>query len=145
MFDETGGGGSNLTQAESDQMRSAAIDAGETAERLELMLRNLNDNLSPLLTQWTGTAGTTFQQVQTALGEQITALHRALTTIADDVGVSAELYQVTDEEAAEHLASVGNMDAGEVTRLLDGNTTEVSQAVQSGASQSEITNALTTS
>jgi WXG100 family type VII secretion target len=144
MFDETGGGGSNLTQAETEQMRSAAIDAGETAERLELMLRNLRDNLSPLLTQWTGTAGTTFQQVQVALDEQITALHRALTSIATDVGVSADLYQVTDEEAAEHLAQVGAMDTGEVTRLLDGNTTEVQSLVDSGASQGQITNALNT-
>lgn len=142
MFDETGGGG--LAQVETDLLTSGAIEAGETAEQLDLMLRNLMDNLTPLSVAWTGVAGTAFQNVKTAVEEQMRILYAALTSIADEMGISSTEYALTDEEIASDLAAVGDMDAGEVTRLLDGNTSEVSQAVESGANPGAISDAMNT-
>jgi WXG100 family type VII secretion target len=142
MFEEAGGG--NLTQVETDLLTSGAIEAGETAEALDLMLKNLMDNLSPLAVAWTGTAGTAFQNVRTAVEEQMKILYAALTSIADDMGISSTQYAVTDEEIAGELAPLGNMDDSQITRLLDSDTTEVSQAVDSGASPSAISEAMNT-
>jgi WXG100 family type VII secretion target len=143
MFDETGGGG-NLTQADTGLMRSAGIEAGNTAVELDQMLKNLMDNLDPLTVAWTGVAGTAFQNVKTAVHENMQNLYSALTSIAEDLGISSDQYQLSDEEIAADLAAVGHMDQGEVTRLLDGNTTEVSEAVQSGATPGQISQAMNT-
>jgi WXG100 family type VII secretion target len=140
MFQEAGGGG--LTQVETEQLTSAAIEAGQVAEELDLMLKNLMDNLSPLAMAWTGQAGGTFQTVKNAVEEQMRILYSALTSLADDMGVSSTQYALSDEEIAADLAAVGNMSDGEVTRLLDGNTTEVSGAVESGASPGAISDAM---
>lgn len=149
MFDEAGGGGH--TQAETEQMHSAATEAGGAAEELDLMLRNLIDNLSPLMVAWTGKAGTTFQNVQNSLEVNMRALYGALTSIAEDMGISSNEYALSDDEIAANLAAVGNMDEGEITRLLDSDTTEVSEIVGAHdggpntlAASGEITDALTT-
>lgn len=142
MFDETGGGG--LTQAETEQMTSAAIEAGETAESLNLMLSNLMDNLEPLSVAWTGVAGAAFQNVKTQVADNMSKLYAALTSIADSMNISSSEYAMTDDEIAADLAAVGNMDEGEVTRLLDSDTTEVSEAVESGASPGAISEAMNT-
>jgi WXG100 family type VII secretion target len=142
MFQEEGGGG--LTQAETEQMTSAAIEAGETAESLNLMLSNLLDNLEPLSVAWTGVAGTAFQNVKTGVSDNMVKLYAALTSIADSMNISSTEYAMTDEEIAADLTAVGNLDEGEVTRLLDSDTTEVSEAVESGASPGAISEAMNT-
>lgn len=140
MFDEAGGGG--LTQADTAQMTSAAIEAGNVAEGLDLMLKNLMDNLSPLLTAWQGMGGAKFQEVRAAVEEEMRTLNRALKSIGEDMGLSSADYAMTDEEIAEAMATAGQMDQGQITRLLDSDTNEVQNLVDSGASQSQITDAL---
>jgi WXG100 family type VII secretion target len=142
MFDETGGGGH--TQAETAEMTSAAKEAGETGEALKLMLSNLLDNLEPLSVAWTGVAGAQFQKVKIAVTDNMNNLYAALTSIADSMGISSSEYAMTDDEIAADLAAVGDLDSGEVTRLLDSDTTEVSEAVQSGANPSAISEAMNT-
>lgn len=139
MFDETGGGG--LTQVETDLLTSGAIEAGQCAEELNAMLSGLVEQLSPLATAWTGAAGTTYQQVQEALAGNMKTLYDALTSIADRMGISSSEFQLSDEEIAQDLAATGFIEEGDLTRLLgQGNDTE--QAIESGASTSQITEAM---
>jgi WXG100 family type VII secretion target len=139
MFQDEGGGG--LTQVQTELLTSGAIEAGQCAEELNGMLSGLLEQLSPLASAWTGAAGTTYQNVQIALAENMKSLYGALTSIAEDMGISSTEFQVSDEEIASDLASVGFMEEGDLTRLLGaGNDTEA--AVESGASTSEITEAM---
>lgn len=136
MFEEAGGGG-GLMQADTAQMTSAAMEAGTTAEGLDLMLKNLMDNLSPLLVAWRGSGGTTFQNVRLAVEEEMKTLNRALHSIGEDMGLSSTDYLNADDEVAEAMAAAGGTD-GSITRLLDADTTEVQQAVDNGAGMGRI-------
>lgn len=139
MFDEPSGG---VTQAETGQMTSAAIEAGTVAEGLDLLLRNLMDNLEPLMAAWKGMGGTRFQEIKLAVQDEMQTLNRALKSIGEDMGLSSADYAAADEEIAETIAAAGAMDSGEITRLLDSNTTEVQQLVHSGGSQGQIADAM---
>lgn len=139
MFDEPSGG---VTQAETGQMTSAAIEAGTVAEGLDLLLRNLMDNLEPLMAAWKGMGGTRFQEIKLAVQDEMQTLNRALKSIGEDMGLSSADYAAADEEIAETIAAAGAMDGGEITRLLDSNTTEVQQLVHSGGSQGQIADAM---
>jgi ESAT-6 family protein len=146
MFDDSGGGGGpggNLAQVDPALLTAAAIDAGETAEGLDTLLRNLMDNLSPLLTEWQGVGGAAFQNVRDAFDVQMRDLNRALRSLGEDMGLSSRDYVNADEEMRDILIATGATD-GQVGRLTDANTTEISQLVDAGASESEITRALNT-
>jgi WXG100 family type VII secretion target len=140
MLQEQGGGG-NLTQVQHELLRSGGVEAGETAERLTNMLSGLLEELAPLSTAWVGTAGTTYQSIQNALADNMKVLYGALTSIAVDMGISADQFQLTDEEIATDLSAQGFMEEGDLTRLL-GQGSDVQQAVESGASNSAITEAM---
>ncbi|HEY8473817.1 MAG TPA: WXG100 family type VII secretion target [Natronosporangium sp.] len=139
MFDETGGGG--LTQVDHGLLRSGAIEAGQTAEELNGLLSGTLEQLAPLATAWVGTAGTTYQNIQNALAENMRTLYAALTSIADSMGISADEFAMTDEEIASDLAATGAMEPGDLTRLL-GQGDDIENAVESGASNSQITEAM---
>lgn len=139
MFEGEGAGG--LTQVDHGLLRSGAIEAGQCAEELNGMLSGLVEQLSPLATAWVGQAGATYQNVQNALAENMRTLYGALTSIADSMGISADEFELSDEEIAQDLAATGFMEEGDLTRLLgQGNDTE--QAVESGASTGQITQAM---
>jgi WXG100 family type VII secretion target len=139
MFDETGGGG--LTQVDSPLLRSGAMEAAQCAEELNGLLSGTLEQLAPLATAWVGTAGTTYQNIQNALAENMRTLYAALTSIAESMGISADEFTMSDEEISESLAATGVMEEGDISRLLgQGNDTE--QAVESGASNSAITEAM---
>lgn len=140
MFEDASGGG-GLTQVQTELLTSGAIEAGQCAEELNGMLSGLVEQLAPLAEAWTGQAGSTYQNIQNALAENMRALYGALTSIADDMGISSTEFQMSDEEIAADLAAAGHMDEGDLTRLLGaGNDTEA--AVESGASTSQITQAM---
>jgi WXG100 family type VII secretion target len=139
MFDEVGGGGT--MQADTEQVRSAALEVGMTADGLDLMLRNLMDNLSPLQTLWQGRAGTVFQEVRTAFDGQMLLLNGALRSIGEDVGLTSADYANADDDIAQNMSShLAGTDASqaEISRLLDSDTTEVQTALDSGATSSQI-------
>jgi WXG100 family type VII secretion target len=138
MFQEEGGGG--RTQVETDLLTSGAIEAGQTAEKLNGMLSGLVTQLEPLAA-WTGAAGATYQRVQTALAENMKELHDALTSIAERMGISSTEFQMSDEEIAQDLAATGFIEEGDLTRLL-GQGDNIEAAVESGGSTSEITDAM---
>jgi WXG100 family type VII secretion target len=144
MFDGAGGGGGTM-QADTEQVRSAALECGMTADGLDTMLRNLMDNLSPLQTLWQGRAGTAFQDVREAFDAQMLALNSALHSIGDDVGLTSADYANTDDDIAQNMSShLAGTDASqaEISRLLDSNTTEVQTALDSGATSGQITQLL---
>jgi uncharacterized protein YukE len=146
MFDEAGGGAAGM-QGDTTLIREAALDAALTADGLDLMLRNLMDNLEPVRTLWQGRGGTAFQDVRAAFEGQMKNLNGALYSIGDDIGLTSQDYEFSDEDVAQHMSQhLGPIDEqqGLITRLLDSNTTEVGQAVTAGASQGDIERLLNT-
>jgi WXG100 family type VII secretion target len=141
MFQEAGGGG--LTQVQTELLTSGAKEAGTCAEELNGLLSGTIEELSPLATAFVGMAGTQYQQIQEALATNMRTLYAALTSIAESMGISSQEFAVSDEDIAQSLASTGVMDADDLSGLLaQGNDTE--QAVESGASNSAITEAMNT-
>lgn len=139
MFQDEGAGG--LTQVQTELLTSGAIEAGQTAEELNGLLSGTLEALAPLATAWTGQAGTTYQNIQNALAENMRTLYGALTSIAESMGISSTEFQLSDEEIAADLAATGFLEEGDLTRILGaGNDTEA--AVESGASNSAITEAM---
>jgi WXG100 family type VII secretion target len=106
MF-EGGGGGGGLMQSDTDQLTSAAIEANNTAEALDTMLRNLMDRLSPLMTEWLGAGGSRFQVVRQEFEIEMGKLDSALRSVGEDMGVTSVDYSTADEDMAADLAQAG--------------------------------------
>lgn len=106
-------------QTETGLLTAGAIEAGNTAEGLDTMLRNLMGRLEPLMEQWLGSGGTAFQNVRLEFENEMGKLHRALTSIGEDMGLSSTDYVNADEEMAADLVQAGAT-SEQVTTLLAG-------------------------
>lgn len=115
MFEEGGGGGT--AQVATDLLTSGANEAGTTADGLDTMLRNLVNNLLPLADAWQGRGGTSFQNVQLQLEEEMQTLNAALRSIAESMGIASTNYATADDEMEADLLAAG-ANAGQITRLM---------------------------
>lgn len=118
MF-EGGGGGSERMQSDTSQLTAGAVEAGNTAETLDGMLKGLMGRLEPLMSEWLGQAGMSFQKVREEFDLEMKRLNNALRSIGDDMGLSSADYEATDDQLRQTLDQVGASD-GTVTRLLAG-------------------------
>jgi len=148
VFEGEGGGAGGLMQADSAALTSAAMEAGNTAEALDQMLRNLMDNLSPLRYDFMGMGGGAFERVRGAIEVHMRELNDALTFLGERVGLSSADYVGVDEEIAETFGAMGVSD-DQATRLSDANTSEIGQIVDQNpnptpAAASQIVEALNT-
>lgn len=111
------GGGGGTAQVQTDLLTQGANEAGTTADGLDMMLRNLMDNLSPLMTAWLGQGGTAFQTVRVQFEEEMRALNGALHSIGESMGLSSTNYVNADDEMAADLQAAGATST-QITRLL---------------------------
>lgn len=88
------------------------------AEDINADVSNLMNQLEPMLTDFQGAGGRTFQNIKADMNVQLVKLSQALATLAEAVGTSGTFYDATDAEAASLLAKTGAPVTGITNSLL---------------------------
>jgi WXG100 family type VII secretion target len=95
-------------QGSTDLLHGAAGDADEGAITLDLMLNGLMTKLEPLMTEWVGKGGRTFQDVREDCEREMRRLNGALNRLGTKIGDTSLAYVATDDEMTTLMGNAGS-------------------------------------
>lgn len=104
-------------QGSSDLLHGAAGDADEGSVTLDLMLTDLMNKLEPLMTEWVGKGGRTFQDVREDCEREMRRLNGALNRLGTKIGDTSLAYVSTDEDVTTLVGNAGSAISGITSAL----------------------------
>ncbi len=104
-------------------LNNAAQVATQAGEDIALNLTRLLNEIEMQAPAFKGSAGTSFQNVSSELGQELKKILEALNTMADNVNQSNQVFGSTDADAANEITKVAGTylpGAGNVASALRG-------------------------
>ncbi|MEV4559709.1 WXG100 family type VII secretion target [Kitasatospora sp. NPDC049285] len=90
-----------------EEMTAFANRIGEVNAQVQGEISRLNNLVSEISGSWKGAAATAYQQMQTRVNDDASALNKVLDEIRQAIEATTKLYSMTEEEQASAVGGIG--------------------------------------